>query len=60
VRKAEPIARKVYELLSAVDQLQIRYPDCEHDFPTPVRRESYEFVDQVLKHKPIRQVPSDE
>jgi hypothetical protein len=57
VQKAIPEAAKVYELLGAKDQLQVRYPDCEHDFPDDMRRESYRFLDQQLKHKPVREVP---
>jgi hypothetical protein len=57
VQKAIPEAAKVYELLGAKDQLQVRYPDCEHDFPDDMRREAYRFLDQQLKHKPAREVP---
>src|SRR5262245_44568311 len=39
VRKAEPAAREVFQLLGAADNLQVRYPDCEHDFPDEMRRE---------------------
>ena len=57
VRKAIPAAHQVYDLLGASDRLQVRYPDCEHDFPTAMRRESYEFVDRLFTHKPTRDVP---
>ncbi len=50
VKKTEPKAREVYELLGAKDQLVIRYPDCEHDFPNPTRSEAYAFIDKTLKH----------
>ncbi len=48
VKKAIPAAQAVYELLGAPQALQVRYPDCEHDFPDEVRREAYEFIDKVL------------
>ena len=52
VRKAIPVAAEVYKLLGAEDQLQVRYPDCPHDFPPVVRREAYEFLDKALGHTP--------
>jgi dienelactone hydrolase len=52
VKKAEAKARQVYALLGAADQLQIRYPDCGHDFPPEVRREAYRFIDRILQHTP--------
>ncbi len=57
VQKAIPEAAKVYELLGVKDQLQVRYPDCDHDFPDDMRREAYRFLDAQLKHKPVREVP---
>jgi len=51
VRKAEARARPVFELLGAADNLQVRYPDCEHDFPDEMRAAAYDFIDAVLKHK---------
>jgi dienelactone hydrolase len=57
VRKAEKAAADIYELLGAPKNLQIRYPDCEHDFPTETRREAYRFIDAALGHKPGRDVP---
>lgn len=59
VKKAIPAAKPVYELLSAGEKLQVRYPDCEHDFPDDMRREAYEFMDRVLAHTPEKpQVPA--
>jgi hypothetical protein len=52
VKKAMPVVREVYELFGATDKLQARYPECGHDFPPDVREESYQFLDQVLKHQP--------
>jgi len=44
VRAAEP----VYELLGHSDNLQVVYPDCEHDFPPDVREQAYAFLDESL------------
>jgi len=52
VRKAEPIAREVFRLLGAPDNLQVRYPNCEHDFPDEMRRAAYAFADKVFKYHP--------
>ena len=51
VRKAEPVARKVFELLGAADNLQVKYPECEHDFPDDMRQAAYAFIDRILKHQ---------
>jgi pimeloyl-ACP methyl ester carboxylesterase len=45
-------AKVVYEFLNATDNLQVRYPKAEHDFPTVVRTEAYEFIDAALGHVP--------
>ena len=50
VKKASAAAAEVYALLGAPDALQVRYPDCGHDFPEPVRAEAYAFIDKALKH----------
>ena len=52
VKKGIAAAREVSRLLGAENQLQVRYPDCAHDFPPEVRREAYEFMDKVLSHTP--------
>lgn len=52
VRKGIASARKVYRLFNAEDKLLVRYPDAGHDFPRDVRREAYEFLDEVLSHIP--------
>jgi len=57
VKKAIASATDIYRLLGAGDQLQVRYPDCEHEFPVELRREAYRFIDQVLEHKPGKEVP---
>jgi len=57
VKKTEPKSREIFALLGAADRLQIRYPNCAHDFPPDVRREAYQFIDRVLGHRPQRSVP---
>ncbi len=48
VKKAIPKAREIYKLLGQVDALQLRTPDCEHDFPVEIRQEAYLFIDKAL------------
>jgi hypothetical protein len=57
VKKAAVKAREVYALLGAADRLQVRYPNCAHDFPPEVRREAYAFIDRILQHTPSRKAP---
>lgn len=45
-------ARPIYQLLDAGEHLQVRHPEAEHDFPSQIRRESYQFIDQHLEHVP--------
>jgi hypothetical protein len=48
VKKAIPKAREVYRLLGQADALQLRTPNCEHDFPTETRNEAYRIIDRAL------------
>ena len=48
VKKAISKARGVYRLLGQSTALQLRTPDCEHDFPVEVRDEAYHFIDKAL------------
>jgi acetyl esterase/lipase len=52
IQKAIPKSRTVYALFHAEENLQVRHPDCEHDFPKEVREEAYEFIDQALRFTP--------
>ncbi len=54
VKKAIPKAREVYRLHAQADALQLRTPDCEHDFPVEIRREAYLFIDEALGQTSIR------
>ncbi|HMC88686.1 MAG TPA: prolyl oligopeptidase family serine peptidase, partial [Gemmataceae bacterium] len=42
-------ARPVYDLLGAADKLAANYPDCQHDFPSEVRKVAYAWLDRWLK-----------
>jgi len=59
VKKAEARASAVFTLPGAADHLQFCYPDSGHDFPPTVRREAYAFVDRVLEHQSLRDVPAN-
>ena len=56
VKKAEVKAREVFALLGAADRLQVRHPNCAHDFPPEVRRRGlcvyrpYPSTHAVAKH----------
>lgn len=50
VKAGIPLISEAYKSVNALDELQVRYPDAEHDFPPAVRSEAYEFIDRVLKH----------
>ena len=52
VRKVIAAARPIYELLGVPNNLQVRYPESEHDFPPKERHESYQFIDRILSHTP--------
>jgi dienelactone hydrolase len=45
-------AQSVYHLFKADDNLQVRYPVAEHDFPPAERLAAYQFIDKALKHTP--------
>lgn len=55
VKKAVRKVRAVFALFDAADKLEVRYPDCQHDFPPEVRREAYAFLDRHLHHVPTRE-----
>lgn len=43
-------ASEVYRFMKAEGNLQVRYPNADHDFPTEVRSEAYLYIDKVLGH----------
>ena len=55
VKKAAAAAQPVYDLLSSGERLQVRYPECGHDFPPEVREEAYAFLDKAMGHTPAAQ-----
>jgi dienelactone hydrolase len=57
VRRGSAEARKIYELLDAVNRLRVVHPDYAHDFTDETRREAYHFIDTNLLYKPTPDVP---
>jgi hypothetical protein len=57
VKDVEPKIREVFTLLGVDDQYQMRYPNCDYDFPPEIRREAYTFIDRILQHTPTKAVP---
>jgi len=57
VKKGIAAAQAIYTFLGAGGRLQMRYPDCTHDFPLEMRREAYEFLDKALGHTPTQRMP---
>ena len=49
VRDCVAAARPAFNLLDAADNLEIVYPDAEHDFPPEVRAKAYAFLNRHLK-----------
>jgi pimeloyl-ACP methyl ester carboxylesterase len=45
--------KPVYDSLGVPNNLQVRYPNAEHDFPVESRKEAYAFIDKILGHKPL-------
>jgi dienelactone hydrolase len=41
-------ARPVYGLHSAAERLAVEHPDCEHDFPLPMREKAYAWLERFL------------
>jgi len=52
VRKGIELASKAYAFYHSENNLQVRYPDADHDFPPDVRLEAYRFMDRVLEFRP--------
>ena len=44
-------ASPVYRFLGVPDNLQVYYPEAEHDFPPEMRVKAYALIDKVLHHK---------
>ncbi|MGN6494143.1 MAG: alpha/beta fold hydrolase [Agriterribacter sp.] len=48
IQKGIANIREVYDFLQVPGNLQVRYPDSEHDFPLRVRWQAYDFIDSVF------------
>lgn len=42
-------AKPVYGLYKAESKIRVEHPDCAHDFPDPVRTQSYEWIEASLR-----------
>ncbi|MCC5905344.1 MAG: alpha/beta fold hydrolase [Balneolaceae bacterium] len=56
VRLGVSLASEAYRFLGAEENLQVRYPEAEHDFPVQTRKEAYRFIDQTFNHVPSNHV----
>ena len=45
--------KPVFDSLGMPNNLQVRYPNAEHDFPVENRIEAYAFIDKVFNFKPL-------
>jgi len=46
------LVKPIYSNLNSPDNLQVRFPDDEHDFPLKERKEAYNFIDKIFGHTP--------
>lgn len=42
-------AKPVYDLLGGAGRLDVRHPDCDHNFPEDMREAAYRTIDSVLR-----------
>jgi dienelactone hydrolase len=49
VDRVAAAARQVYRLYGKDDELIVKHPDCEHDFPQEIRELAYRFLDAHLR-----------
>lgn len=49
VREVIDAATPVYQLFGKPERLKVFYPDCEHEWPKPMRDEAYQWLDRWLK-----------
>ena len=49
VERCTAAARPVFRLLGSPDQLTVRFPDCDHNFPEEIRKQSYRVIKSVLR-----------
>lgn len=53
VKKGMEEVKSEFKQLGAENKIQVRYPLAGHDFPLEVRRDAYEFIDEILQHTPL-------
>jgi pimeloyl-ACP methyl ester carboxylesterase len=51
VEKGMVTITEAYKKLHAEKNLEVRYPDTDHNFPPEVRLEAYKFIDKALRHR---------
>ncbi len=49
VDKCVAAARPIYRLLGHKNNIIVRHPACDHDFPADLRTQAYKVIDSVLK-----------
>lgn len=48
VDRCAKLARQVYEMHGAIENVTVRHPDCGHDFPQEMREAAYDVLGTVL------------
>lgn len=56
VKAGIDIIRPVYNWLGYPDNLLVKYPKAEHDFPEKTRKEAYAFLDNLFGFTPIKKL----
>ena len=51
VREVIQAATPVYQLFGKPERLKALHPDCEHEWPKPMREEAYQWLDRWLKSR---------
>lgn len=59
VREGIKKASAVYKDMGVKDNLKVFYPDAAHDFPSSVRTEIYQLIDQIFENKYDKTTPND-
>jgi hypothetical protein len=52
VDRVTATARKIFRLYGKPKALQVRHPDCDHDFPLPERQAAYQLFRETLASAP--------
>ena len=51
VKKGMEQAKVIFELYGVPNNIQVQYPDAQHDFPKETRLQAYRFIDKNLQFK---------